>query len=285
MIDAHHHFWSVARGDYGWLTPDLPICRDYGPRHLAPLLAGTGIERTILIQAAPTEAETEYLLGLAATTPLVAGVVGWVDFDAADAAARVHKMADKAKIVGLRPMLQDISDDEWLLRRSLAPAWAAMVERGLSLDALVKPRHLGVLLRFLDRHPDLQIVIDHGAKPDIARGARETWASDLAAIAKGTAARCKLSGLATEAAPRWSLDDIRPYVDHLLDMFGAPRLMWGSDWPVLELNGCYARWFEACQRLTAHLGMVDRALLFGGTAREFYRLGPEASGKDISNAA
>jgi L-fuconolactonase len=140
-IDAHQHFWRLARGDYGWLTPDqAPIYGDYGPAELAPFLTEAGIARTILVQAAPTEAETDNLLDLAAATPFVAGVVGWVDLEAPDATARVRDAADRPKLVGLRPMIHDIEDDEWMVRPSLAPALVAMAEVGLVFDALVRPR-------------------------------------------------------------------------------------------------------------------------------------------------
>ncbi len=271
-IDAHHHLWSVARGDYSWLTPDLPICRDYLASDLAPLLAAAGIDRTILVQAAASEAETDYLLGIAAATPFVAGVVGWVDFDAADAAARVERMARQPRLVGLRPMVQDLADDEWLLRPALAPVWRAMTATGLAFDALVKPRHLVALRIFLDRNPDLRVVVDHGAKPDIAANLFEPWASDMRAIACETHAFCKLSGLATEAAPGWTADTLRPYAHLLLDTFGAARLMWGSDWPVLELGGDYGRWLAASEALLVGCSAADRDRIFGGTAVEFYRL-------------
>src|SRR6202047_5322618 len=142
-IDGHHHLWTLARGDYGWLTPDLaPIYRDFDLSDLAPHLSASSIEGTILVQAAPTEAETVFLLDIAEAAEVVRGVVGWTDFDAGDGAARIDALGARKLLVGLRPMVQDIADDDWLLRPALAPQLKAMAKAGLIFDALVKPRHL-----------------------------------------------------------------------------------------------------------------------------------------------
>jgi L-fuconolactonase len=271
-IDAHQHFWRPARGDYGWLTPDAhpAICRDFGPEDLAPLLRGAGIEKTVLVQAAPSEAETAFLLETARTTPFVAGVVGWADLAAADAPTRIRKMAQDPKLLGLRPMLQDLDDDAWILRPELAPALDAMEQLGLTFDALVKPRHLPHLARFIEARPGLAIAIDHGAKPDIASGELAAWARAIRGIAESSAVFCKLSGLPNEAAPGWRTADLQPCADVLLDAFGAGRLMWASNWPVANEADGYETWFEAAEALTAGLSAPDRDLIFGGTASAFY---------------
>lgn len=276
-IDAHQHFWAIARGDYGWLTPELvPIYRDYGPTDLAPLLTEAGIDRTVLVQAAPTEAETDYLLGLAAATPLVAGVVGWVDFEAPDAASRIARAARRPKLVGLRPMIQDLPDDRWMLRRGLAPAFGAVAEVGLAFDALVKPRHLPALIELTARHPALRVVIDHCAKPDVAGwivgdSAFRAWADGLGTLG-GRGGYCKLSGLPTEATRDWRPDDLRPYVDVALAAFGPDRILWGSDWPVVERAGGYRRWRRAAAELLEALPEAARDRIFRENAVRVYRL-------------
>jgi L-fuconolactonase len=271
-IDAHQHFWRVSRGDYGWLTPDAhpAICRDFGPDDLRPLLGAADIERTVLVQAAPTEAETEFLLTLATATPFVAGVVGWTDLAAPDAPAKIEALASRPKLVGLRPMLQDEHDDAWILQPHVGPALDAMEAAGLTFDALVKPRHLSHLARLIEARPDLRLVIDHGAKPHIATNGLGGWSEQMLAIGRGSRAFCKLSGLASEAKAGWEPADLKPYVDVLLDAFGPARLMWGSDWPVVNEAGGYAAWRAAAEALTAHLSDGDRALIFGGTAAAFY---------------
>lgn len=279
-IDAHQHFWRLSRGDYGWLNAaGFPkITRDFLPDDLAPSLKRAAIDKTILVQAAPTEEETVFLLQLAQATPFVAGVVGWVDFDANDAAERIASLAANSALVGLRPMIQDIAETEWMLRPELAPALEAMQRHALRFDALVKPPHLPALAEFLDRYPDLPVVVDHGAKPDIASLELEHWAMLMRHIAKNSNARCKLSGLAFEAGPGWNAQGLKLYVDVLLECFGPSRLMWGSDWPVLNEVGDYEGWLAACETLTEHLAPSEREELFGGTAASFYGIGARVRG-------
>jgi len=271
-IDAHQHFWRLARGDYGWLTPKLaPIYRDFAIDDLRPHLAAAGITGTILVQAAPTEAETEFLLELAAGSGgLVKGVVGWVDFEVPDAADRLERLARNPLLRGVRPMMQDIADTDWMLSPALEPAFRAVVDLGLRFDALVQPPHLTNLRRLLDRYPELRLVIDHGAKPRIAAAVREPWAADMRALAHETSAWCKLSGLVTEASATWTAADLRPYAEHLLDCFGPARLLWGSDWPVVELVGSYEGWWAATAELMRQLDAASRERVLGGNAAEFY---------------
>lgn len=272
-IDAHQHFWTLGRGDYAWPSPDLPsIYRDFGPADLAPLLAETGIDGTVLVQATPTVAETHFLLDLAARTPFVKGVVGWVDFDAPDAPDVIADLARNPLLKGLRPMIQNIADDHWMIGDQLTPAFDAMIRSSLVFDALVLPRHLPVLGLLLARHPELRVVVDHAAKPDIAGYGCGTWAKDIGDIARETGASCKLSGLWTEGGVSTRADLYRPYVDHLLTCFGPQRLLWGSDWPVLRLAGDYADWHAQCLELTTHCAAADREAIFGGNARRLYGL-------------
>lgn len=279
-VDAHHHVWRLDRGDYDWLTPDLPIHRDYDLPDLRPLLDDTSrsapdpaATATVLVQAAPTEAETHFLLQTARNSSgLVRGVVGWADLAATDAPDRIAALASDSLLKGLRPMLQDIPDRQWILRPEIQPGLARIAARDLVFDALIRPPHLPVILELAQRHPTLRIVIDHAAKPDIAAGAFQPWATDIARVARETQAVCKLSGLVTEAKPDWHTVDLQPYVEHLLDVFGPSRLMWGSDWPVVDLAGGYARWRDATLHLLRHLPDAARDAVLGGTAATTYHL-------------
>jgi L-fuconolactonase len=270
-IDAHHHLWRLARGDYAWLTPDLaPIYRDFSLADLEPHLSAAAIEGTILVQAAPTEAETLFLLDIADRTDVVRGVVGWTDFDAADGISRIEALAKRNLLVGLRPMVQGIIDDDWLLGANLAPLFATMARCGLVFDALVLPRHLTRLSRVVDRHGDLQFVLDHCAKPHLATGDIADWQGDIARLAERPNIVCKLSGLATEAARDWKIADLRPAVEQVLNFFGPQRLLWGSDWPVIDLAGGYEKWFAAAEASLAGLSADKKAAIFGGNAARVY---------------
>lgn len=271
IIDAHQHFWQLDRGDYGWLTPALaPLYRDFMPADLAPHLSRHGIDGTILVQAAPTLAETEFMLDLAERTPFVLGVVGWVDFEASSAADDIARLARHPKLVGLRPMIQDIADDDWMLRDDLSPAFEAMIKANLTFDALVLPRHLSRLRELLSRHPNLRTVIDHAAKPAIAGGLFEDWAKDMAILAKETNAYCKLSGLLTEAGDDWTPTDVAPYVAHLMEHFGDQRLIWGSDWPVLTIATNYGTWVDMANSFIPN--ERESEAIFGSNAVDVYRL-------------
>ncbi|PTN02251.1 L-fuconolactonase [Rhodovulum imhoffii] len=272
-IDSHHHFWSLARGDYGWLTPDLaPIYRDFTPADLEPLLDAAGIDKTVLVQASDTIAETEFLLRTARAHDRIGGVVGWIEMDAPDALDVLDRLAADPKFCGIRPMIQGIEDDEWILRPSLDPVFEALESRGLTFDALVLPRHLKPLRARLRRHPNLRCVIDHGAKPELAKGDIAAWADDIKAVAAEANAFCKLSGLLTEAGDDPTLAKIRPVAEHLICAFGPARLMFGSDWPVVNLAGDYPGWLEMVEALISGLPAEDRERIMGGTARAFYRL-------------
>lgn len=273
-VDAHHHVWRLDRGDYGWLTPSLaPIYRDFSLADLEPQIAAIGIGATVLVQAAPTVAETEFLLRVArASAGLVRGVVGWVDLAAEDSIETLARTAQDPLLKSIRPMLHDLADPEWILQSGVDRALSELPRLGLRFDALVKTAQLSPLTRMLDRHPDLRIVVDHGAKPEIAAGTWEPWASRIAAVAAHPLATCKLSGLVTEAGPGWTVDTLRRYVDHLLDCFGTARLLWGSDWPVVDLAGGYGRWVAATETLLAGLSAAERTSILGGNARAFYDL-------------
>jgi L-fuconolactonase len=271
-VDAHQHVWALARGDYGWLTPALaPIHRDFTLADLKPLREAAGITATVLVQAAPTLAETQFLLKVANDSDgVVKAVVGWVDLEDANAIPTLARLARDPLLKSIRPMLQDLPEPAWILRADVGRTLAALPRLGLRFDALVKIEHMPTLLAMLDRHPDLAVVIDHAAKPDIAGRMWEPWAGSMRAAASYPKVHCKFSGLVTEAGPDWTIDILRPYFDHLLDCFGAQRLMWGSDWPVVNLAGTFQRWYAASVALLAGLTLEQRAAIMGGTARKFY---------------
>lgn len=273
IIDAHHHLWQPARGDYHWMqgAPDI-LLRDYMPHHLEPLLERFGVARTIVVQAAATRAETDFLLELAARTDFIAGVVGWLDMEADDFADQLRLYGSKPKFVGIRPMLQDINDDAWILRPTVLRNLGRIADSGVAFDFLTFPRHLAHVATALKNVPTLRAVIDHVSKPPIASGAIEPWREAIARVAAFDGVHCKISGMITEAdAAAWRATDIEPYVHHAVACFGADRLMFGSDWPVCRVVGEYGDVLAATMlSLPAEL-RGDRRI-FSTNAARFYRV-------------
>lgn len=281
-IDAHCHIWALSRGDYDWLDqsdPALgPIAQDFGPSDLRERMDRTGIGRAVVVQAAPTEAETHWLLAQAAGAPHLAGVVGWVDLTQADLAQRLSDLSANPALRGIRPMLQDLAPD-WLATAP-APGWAdALIATGLRLDALVRPAHLETLAQVMASHPDLPVVIDHAAKPALAAPPDDPrhamWRAGMARLAGETSACCKVSGLLTEMGAAdlpHAREVVLPLLDQLLEWFGPERLMWGSDWPVLRLAGNYADWQALCAEWLASKPEETRTRISGANAARFYGL-------------
>jgi L-fuconolactonase len=234
---------------------------------MAAHLARHKISKTVLVQAAPTVAETEYMLGIADCTEHVAKVVGWVDFENRDDLRQMARLAKHPKFAGVRPMIQDLPDPEWMHRKDVQWAFDAIIDLGLTFDALGYPIHLDPFLRLFETYPKMKTVIDHCMKPVIRENSFEPWAAKMAKIARETAVMCKLSGIATEAAKGWRRETLQPYAEHVLKCFGPKRVMWGSDWPVLNLNGSYDRWFEAAR---SFVPKPQQAAVLGGNARKFY---------------
>ena len=268
MIDAHQHIWQLSRPECVWPGPEEGrIHRDYSMSDFRAA-AGPAAAGTILVQSQESLDDSRWLLETASIDPLVAGVVGWCDLLDPEAGDRIRALARNPLLVGLRPMVQDRGAG-WYDAPAIAPAIEAMMDTGLRLDALVRVRHLPSLDRLAARFGHLPIVIDHAAKPRIgdADGSRE-WHAAIAPIAARSNVWCKLSGLLTECggAPP---EAVAPFVAALLDLFGADRLMWGSDWPVLEAVSSYGAWLEQARSLVPE---DDHGQVFERTASCFYGL-------------
>jgi L-fuconolactonase len=283
IVDAHQHFWDPARGDYDWLKPDNPIHRVFGTADLRPILVTTGIDATILVQAAATAAETDYMLEIARNARFILGVVGWIDMLAPDAADQVRRRATDPLFLGVRPMLQDIEQPDWILQSDLTPALNAIAAEGLVFDALILSHQVTVITELAARHPQLSIVLDHGAKPKLGNAdAMAAWARDMEALAALPNVTCKVSGLLTELPPGGKLDDVSRAVGVLFDLFGPQRLIWGSDWPVLTLAGDYQAWFDlARESIAAKEPSAVRAVM-GGNALRIYRPAPDRVANGVS---
>lgn len=283
-LDAHCHFWLPERGDYDWLTAGgellQPLQRAFNPPELAQLNHRTDV---LAVQAAASLAETQYLLSLAAQFSQIKGVVGWVDLAHIHADKHISSLAQNPLLVGLRPMLQDISNTAWILHEPKTAALNAMQTYDLCFDALIQPRHLPILQQFASAHPDLAIIIDHVAKPSLKTGELTAWYDGMEALAKFPQVYCKFSGILTEmcpedyANPAVALAVIRPIWQRLLEWFGTERLVWGSDWPVVTLASSYEFWFTLSETLIAELSPTEQHAIWGNNARRFYGLDQASS--------
>jgi L-fuconolactonase len=275
IVDAHQHFWDPARGDYGWLKPDNPIHRVFSTADLRPLLIQAGVDATILVQAAPTPDETDYMLAIARKTPWVLGVVGWIDLLASNAADEVRRRAGDRHFLGVRPMLHDLEDPNWIRQRALDPALNAIAAEGLVFDALIRPHHIDAITELAARHPQLSIVLDHGAKPQFGNAdAMAVWARDIEKLAAAPNVTCKISGLLTELPPDGGRADVIGAIGVLFDLFGPNRLLWGSDWPVVTLAGDYTGWFELAREAIAAKESAAVRTVMGESALRVYRPRP-----------
>jgi L-fuconolactonase len=275
IIDAHHHFWKISRGDYHWMTPAMPLlARDYLVDDLRPHLRKAGVARTVLIQAATTEAESDFLLELASETDFVAGVTGWLDLADPEFPRRLARYRRHPKFVAVRPMLQELKDDAWILGPVVLRNLRHLAELKFPFEFLTFPRHLPHVLRALEETPGLHAVIDHLSKPPIASGVLEPWATLIRRVADFPGVHCKLSGMVTEADhAHWSPGSLAPYVDHVVDMFGPDRLLFGSDWPVCRLAAEYGEVVNALRTvLSTRLGPRELDKVFGRNAQRFYGL-------------
>ncbi len=272
-IDAHQHFWHYDPAEYGWIDETMtPLRRDFLPGDLLPELRASGFDACVAVQARQTLDETRWLLSLASEHSFVAGVVGWVDLQAADVERRLAAIAGEPKLIGVRHIVQAEPDgflDGPAFRRGIA-----LLERfELAYDILVYARQLPAAIRFASAFPDQRFVLDHLGKPDIRGGGFDPWRRDLDRIASLPNVWAKLSGLVTEADwTRWTAADVRRYIHAALDAFGADRLMIGSDWPVCTLAATYAATMDLVVGALGDRSRDERDAVLGGTAHRFWHL-------------
>jgi L-fuconolactonase len=274
IIDSHQHFWQVGRFDYPWMTSDVGVMyRDYLPPTLEPILERNGVAKTVLVQASDSMAESRWLLSLADAHPFIAGVVGWVDLASPEVQQQLDELTMHQKFKGVRHLVESESADNWLAQPAVLRGLQQLASSGTSYDLLVHTRHLKHVRTVAETCPDLSLVIDHAAKPPIARGEIKEWAQELRPVAAYKNIHCKLSGLVTEANHNgWQVDDLRPFVECALELFGADRLMFGSDYPVCLVAASYDRVLESFQEILKDLSAEEQKQIFAGNASKFYRL-------------
>jgi L-fuconolactonase len=273
-IDAHQHLWRYSALEYGWIDERLEaIKRDFLPDDLVRAMATAGIDGTVAVQARQTMEETRWLLKLADECPAIRGVVGWAPIAGEDFPEVMEEFEDRPKLKGLRHVIHDEKDENYILRADFNSGIRALEGSGLVYDLLITERLLPQTIDFVDEHPEQVFVLDHIAKPRIAVGLMEPWAGRMRELGLRENVWCKVSGMVTEADwGAWNSGTLRPYLDVVVEAFGVSRLMAGSDWPVCLVASEYSRWFEVLEEYFAGCSEGERAAVFGGTATEVYKL-------------
>lgn len=274
VIDSHHHFWRYSDDEYGWIPPEWgALRRDFLPDDLRAEITAAGVDGVVSVQARQSIVETEWLLSHAEKHAFIRAVVGWLPLVDPAIEDHVDKFASRAKLRGLRHVLQGEPDAAHMLRPDFERGVRALTRRGLAYDVLIFERHLPNAVIFADRHADATLIVDHVAKPRIAAGELEPWAHNLRELARRPHVACKLSGLVTEADVRaWTPASLRPYFEVVLDAFGPDRILFGTDWPVCLAACGYSRWKTLVEEWISPLSPSERAAILGGNALRLYRL-------------
>ncbi len=277
-IDAHHHVWRYTTAEYGWIDESMAaLKRDFGPADLKREMDATGIDGTIAVQARQTLEETRWLLDLAEKHDFIRGVVGWAPIAGEEFPECMAEFDGRDKLKGLRHVIHDEKDENYILRADFNSGITAMQGSGLVYDILIRERHLPQTIDFVDEHPKQIFVVDHMAKPLIAAGTLEPWATHMRELARREHVFCKISGLVTEAdwvgRPDGFADEaLKPYLEVVLEAFGPDRLMVGSDWPVCLVGTDYGAWFRMLEEYFCGFSEGEREALFGETASWVYGL-------------
>ncbi len=273
VIDSHHHFWEIDRFEYSWMPEGSPLATDFGPADLKPLTEQAGVDYAVTVQAVSSPDEARWLLELAEEHDFIAGVVGWVDLTDPEVGYTLDELQRSKYFVGVRHIWESEEDPGWIVNSGAIEGLKELARREIAFDFLAKPPNLPYIPQVMDQVPNLRAVVDHIAKPLIAEHLVEPWLTDLRKVASINGVHCKVSGMITEADHRnWTVADLRPYVHHVLGMFGSDRLMFGTDWPVCTLAGSYEQVAGTVREILASLSPAARADVFGGTAARFYRL-------------
>ena len=276
IIDAHQHFWDPSRGDYSWMPQDNKILnRKYDLEDLAKDSRSIDLYKTVLVQAAATNAETEYMLNIAENSDLVSGVVGWLNFEDPNQLKQLKTFAKNPKFVGVRPMIQDIPDKNWVLNKDFDIFFKTIIDLDLSFDALGFPIHLDNFYIIASKYPSLRFVIDHLMKPKICNNDQKEfdhWKNGMSKFSNLDNVYCKFSGMVTEACKNWTEDDLKLYTNEIFQIFTDKKILWGSDWPVCNLRTDYISWFNTAQNLTNNLSLDQKQNIFYENAIKFYKL-------------
>lgn len=273
-IDAHQHFWVYDPREYDWIDESMAaLRRDFLPAELRPELQQSGFQGCVAVQARQTIEETRWLLELAAASPFILGVVGWVDLQSPQIRSQLETVAGNPKLVGVRHVVQGEPDDRFLLSAGFLRGVSILEEFDLAYDILIYSKHLPVAAEFVQRFPRQRFVLDHMAKPPVKSGSLHPWTEDIRKLAAFPNVFCKLSGLVTEADwSHWKPEHMARYLDVAFEAFGSQRLMIGSDWPVCTVAASYGRTMGLVKDYLGRLSTEAREAVLGGNAQRFWRL-------------
>lgn len=270
-IDSHQHFWNYSNEEYPWIQADWPIKKSFLPDDLEPLLTSAGIEGSIAVQARQTIEESRWLLELASHSPIIKGVVGWVDLRSPEVDFQLSELSKHPKFVGVRHVVQDEPDDNFMLGEAFQYGISKLKPFGLTYDILIFPKQLPAAIKLVEAFPEQAFVLDHIAKPSIKDGTIEPWRKHIERLAQSPNCWCKVSGMVTEANwKEWQPEDFKPYLDTIFGSFGIERLMYGSDWPVCLLAGSYERVHCLVTDYVKDFNEQDQSKFFGENATRFY---------------
>ena len=274
IVDSHIHLWDLEKFEYSWMPRDAAVIRrNYLPQDIKRLMERNGVSKVVLVQAEESVEETEFLLDLAEANEFIGAVVGWVDLSDPNVGNQLESLALRPKLIGVRNLLTLHPDDAWLSRANSIRGLVELDKHDLSYDLLIQPRHLKYVPQLVEQIPGLRIVVNHIAIPPMASGEMEPWATDLATVASIPTVYCKISGLFAEFyyAP-WKTDDIKPYVEYVVNQFGFDRVMWASDWPPCLMGASYDQALDVALECIGPISPEDKAKFLGGNATNFYRL-------------
>lgn len=274
IFDSHHHLWKFNKKDYAWMDGSMAILRkDYLPGDLKPQLLAAGVEGTVVVQARQKLEETAWLLDLAEKNDFIKGVVGWVDLLSEDLDAQLEKFASHPKLVGVRHVIHDEEDDDFMLGSEFIRGIGQLATYDLSYDLLIFPKHLKNACKLVSMFPEQRFVLDHIAKPLINAGIVDPWKDDIIKLASCPNVWCKISGMVTEAdVAHWCYEDFVPYLDIIVQSFGTDRIMLGSDWPVCRLGGEYTEIMYSSGNYFEDFSEKEKKKVLSQNCIDFYKL-------------
>ena len=275
LIDSHHHLWRYSPDEYGWIDERMSVLRqDFLAQELRQIASDNHVDGFVTVQARQTIQESRDLLAISESEPLIRGVVGWAPLASPEIGGVLDEFCESPSLKGIRHVVQDEPDDEFLLGKAFNTGVAMLKDRWLVYDILIYARQLSVAHQFVQLHPDQSFVLDHIAKPTVRSSGRDQqWAKEIRQLAEVETVTCKFSGVVTEVRDEsWSIETVRPYWDLALEAFTPKRLMFGSDWPVCLMKTEYKRWLDVVRQLTGELSDDEQADIFAGTASRIYDL-------------